>query len=219
VWGGMTCDLRGAASAGFTVKADGVVAPMGSSGAPPERVSHSAVWTPAGLIVWGGVANQRFLDSGAIYDPAHDSWHPITNVHAPAARGGHVAVWTGRRMLVWGGSGGDFVASTPLYDGGAYDPFTNSWTPLAAAGAPNPGPAAYPAWIGFWTGDHLGLLDPASLPAGPAFYDPLADSWSSMGATGGPEAGAAATVWTGSSLLVWGGVVSDAVTNAGFVAR
>ena len=52
----------------------------------------------------------------------------METIGAPAARGYHTAVWTGEEMLVWGGFGGDY-----LNDGGAYDPVSDSWRPIAAS--------------------------------------------------------------------------------------
>ena len=42
------------------------------------------------------------LATGARYDPATDTWQPMSTRDAPTAREDHVAVWTGRDLLVWG---------------------------------------------------------------------------------------------------------------------
>ncbi len=75
-------------------------------GAPTPRFGHSAVWTGAQVLVWGGV-NRTFTDDGGAYDPRRDRWTPI----APAPVEGpsrYPAVWTGDQdeglMLLWGGS-------------------------------------------------------------------------------------------------------------------
>jgi hypothetical protein len=85
------------------------------------------------MLIWGAS-----IDGGR-YSAAMDTWMPLSTVGAPSLRGRHTAVWTGTEMLVWGGccnhSGGD---APHFGDGGKYTPATNSWTPIATAGAPTP---------------------------------------------------------------------------------
>ncbi len=109
------------------------------------RYTPATTWTGRELLVWGGNALGAFpFDDGAAYDPAADRWRPLPA--APlAARSAAGSVWTGKQMLVWGGvgapapaGGGSPVdqvlqlstAMTPLNDGAAYDPTTDSWRPL-----------------------------------------------------------------------------------------
>jgi hypothetical protein len=99
------------------------------------RVGHSAAWTGAELLIWGGGPfGSRPLADGAAYDPATDRWRRLPP--APlAGRSGHAAVWTGTDMLVWGGRrpapGGR--SETALADGAAYRPATGGWRPIAPA--------------------------------------------------------------------------------------
>jgi hypothetical protein len=58
------------------------------------------VWTGSRMIVWGGYNG---YGTGGIYDPATDSWAPVSTTGAPSGRVYHTAVWTGSRMIVWGG--------------------------------------------------------------------------------------------------------------------
>ena len=171
--------------------------------APVPRAEHSAVWTGTEMIVWGG-KNNALLADGARYDPASDHWQPISSVGAPAVRSGHTAVWTGAVMIVWGGDGG---ALGSLNSGGRYDPATNSWVPTAAAGAPAARREHSAVWTGssmiVWGGYTSGT---ASLNSG-GRYDPTTDAWLPTGigtACPTPRRGHAA-VWTGSSMIVWGG--------------
>jgi hypothetical protein len=55
------------------------------------------------MLVWGG----SWLDTGAFYDPAGDTWSPPISVDAntPVGRVRHSTVWTGSEMIVWGGEG------------------------------------------------------------------------------------------------------------------
>jgi N-acetylneuraminic acid mutarotase len=110
--------------------------PISSQNGPGSRTAHTAVWTGSQMLVWGGRAlpSYTFLNSGAIYDLATDSWSPISLQGAPQARMYHAAVWTGREMVVWGG----MVNPTPLEvaTGGRYDPVSGIWTPTTLTGAP-----------------------------------------------------------------------------------
>ena len=66
------------------------------------RYGHTAVWTGSEMIVWGGVtpAQQPFeRQDGARYDPATDTWSPLSLVNAPSPRYYHTAVWTGAEMI------------------------------------------------------------------------------------------------------------------------
>ena len=67
------------------------------------RIFHSAVWTYAEMIVWGGGSEHQFYNDGGIYDPIKDTWKPLSLENAPPGRWCHAAVWTGSEMIVWGG--------------------------------------------------------------------------------------------------------------------
>ena len=57
------------------------------------------------MIVWGGarISMPTYLDTGARYNPATDSWTATGTSGAPAARSAPTSVWTGSEMIVWGG--------------------------------------------------------------------------------------------------------------------
>jgi hypothetical protein len=76
-----------------------------TANAPSARVNHTAVWTGAEMIVWGGSGSIDNFDSGGRYDPAIDNWRTISTNNAPNVRPGHTTVWTGTEMIVWGGLG------------------------------------------------------------------------------------------------------------------
>ena len=84
------------------------------------RDSHTAVWTGTEMIVWGGAFCYPCMDfnDGGRYDPATDSWAPISTADAPLARFYHTAVWTGGEMIVWGGHNNETGVS--LNTGGRY---------------------------------------------------------------------------------------------------
>lgn len=94
------------------------------------RTSHTAVWTGAQMITWGGgsgviTSEAPPLGDGAAYDPATDTWTLLPAEGAPAARQRHVAAWTGTEMLVWGGVRAKPYGRSipdPQADGGRYQP-------------------------------------------------------------------------------------------------
>jgi hypothetical protein len=50
------------------------------------------------MIVWGGATTAaRAFNSGALYNPAADTWAATSANGVPSARSGHTAVWTGPR--------------------------------------------------------------------------------------------------------------------------
>jgi N-acetylneuraminic acid mutarotase len=152
--------------------------PISRDGAPEPREDHVAIWTGTEMIVWGGVRREpprdddeaaspeddagddagkggvaqpdrRQLATGGRYDPATDTWTPITMSDAPDAREDGVVVWTGRDMLVWGGQSQD----VPMASGARYVAAADTWCPIAADGAP----AARRDHAGVWTGHALVL--------------------------------------------------------------
>jgi len=88
-------------------------------GALSARSHLEGVWTGTEMILWGGSPGAgSVLNTGARYDPATDTWYPMTTTGAPSGRAAHVSVWTGTQLIVFGGND----ASTPLNTGGRYTP-------------------------------------------------------------------------------------------------
>ena len=85
------------------------------------------------MIVWGGIGQTFFLRDGARYDPATDSWTPMSTNAAPSERNGHTAIWTGTELIVWGGGWGEIGLNS---DGRRYDPSTDTWTVMSSVNAP-----------------------------------------------------------------------------------
>lgn len=127
---------------------------VSAKGAPAPREDHSAVWTGTEMIVWGGVVRdadgeRHQLATGGRYDPATDTWRPLTLDEAPAPREDGVVVWTGRDLLVWGGQEND----VPLASGARYVAAADRWCSIAGDDAP----AARRDHAGVWTGRELVL--------------------------------------------------------------
>jgi hypothetical protein len=215
IWGG-TCGVRqdkacegGAAYSPSTDE----WASLGKGGLEPtSRKRHTALWTGAQMLVWGGEgAAGNALNDGGSYAVDTGAWSPIATSGAPSGRRYHSAIWTGTEMVIWGGDDRPAFFHA-LGDGGRYDPVTNHWRALATQGAPS---ARYLHTV-IWTGSEMivwGGLGCGSEDGGPplpcgdgARYNPLTDSWSSLSSTNAPQARAGhSTVWTGSEMIVWGG--------------
>ena len=177
---------------------------ISSINAPRPRRNHSAVWTGSLMLVWGGdLGNDTLLDSGGRYDPSWNFWTAISRGDAPEAREGHEAVWTGTEMIVWGGQG--------YNTGGRYDPALDRWIATPTLNAPSGRTGHTALWTGtemvVWGGDRpcQGCPD-TSLDTG-GRYDPLLDRWRPTSTTGAASARTGhVAAWTGSLMLVWGGV-------------
>jgi len=219
VWGGADFPSGNFNSPAFWKRDGGVYDPatdtwsaLPQSGSiPSARGSAAGVWDGARMIVWGGCSAPGILGDGAAYDLGTGVWVPIATANAPAARCVPAAVWTGARMIVWSGLG----ATEYRQDGAAYDPVTDTWTAISSAGAPASRYSASTAWTGAqmitWSGlaysPATGMVT-ESLDGG--VYDPGANVWSLMsGAQTPTRRYGGAGVWTGSSVIFWGGLSSS----------
>jgi hypothetical protein len=156
---------------------------------PPAPLTGPAAWTGDELIVVSG-------RSAAAFRPGR-GWRLLPRL--PESLKGASVVWDGDELLVVGGD-------TAPARGFAYSPAGNAWRALATADSGRRGAAAV------WTGARLLLWGGETSSAGRFLipphglaYDPKADSWSPL-----PQAPLRGRlnpvgVWTGRSLLVWGG--------------
>ena len=189
------------------------------NGSPPSpRSRHTAIWTGNEMIVWGGYYSDSttyYLNDGARYNSAADTWTAVVTNGAPSRRFSHAAVWTGSEMLVWGG----FVAGAYLTDGGRYNLASDSWTPIATNGAAS----ARSGHTVIWTGNEMIVWGGSSYIDGTNHYlsdgvryNPTTDTWSAVGTNGAPSGRSGhSAVWTGSEMLVWGGSSNGVWMNEG----
>jgi N-acetylneuraminic acid mutarotase len=206
----------------YDLASDTWSSPIGSGGGTPlsRRSQHSAVWTGAEMIVWGGIGSGNVRRSdGNRYDPATDVWSAPLGAGGgtpPAARSEHTAVWTGSEMIVWGGTN-----STPALvgDGKRYDPATDAWSAaLGGGGGTNPSPRALHSAI--WTGSEMIVWGGANASLTGLYtggrYSPALDTWTPTSSVGVPvERYSHTAVWTGTQMIVWGGSTSSATTATG----
>jgi N-acetylneuraminic acid mutarotase len=201
VWGGAYSN-----TGGRYIPATDSWTPTSTQGAPAGRGFHTAVWTGNEMIVWGG--SPAYVgpptNSGGRYDPATDSWSPIsTGAEVPTARYAHSSVWTGTIMIVWGGYNGS--AGGVTNSGGGYDPRTDTWGHTSLMGVPSA------RWhhTAVWTGSRMivwgGANGTGSFNTG-GNYDPATDTWTPTSTVGAPAPNSVHTaVWTGARMIVWGG--------------
>jgi hypothetical protein len=165
---------------------------------------YQAFWTGTDLLVWGGS-----VASSARFNPASDSWSPVSSENAPDPRRGANVLWTGKELLVWGGR-----ATEDYWDDGArYDPKTDRWAPMSRVGAPTPGPSSHALWIGqemiVWTStDRTVSVTPAVSSTRITIqgrYDPQTDVWTTSEASYEVDdfSYVNAALWSGTEVILW----------------
>jgi hypothetical protein len=234
VWGGEyrfhTDGRTGLSSGGRYDPATNAWTPTRTSGAPLARVDHSATWSGAELIVWGGGRgyfrcgdNEYARKSGGRYEPATNAWLPTAEPASLPARMQHAALWAGDRMVVWGGREVRFAYPTTA-PGVAYDPALDAWTDIASDGAPEGRALPAAVWSGtemlVWGGiGGYGWNDPSFAIDTGGRYDPQLDRWLPIPADGAPSARLDHTAtWSGDGMIVWGGTGADGAVTAGGAA-
>jgi hypothetical protein len=183
--------------------------PMEFSG----RYGHSAVWTGKEMLIFGGqswnVGIYTTLNSGALYNPATDSWKIISKVNAPSPRENALSVWTGSKFILWGGDSKFGSAENNyayFYDGFAYEPITDQWNKILdnsiLDNTSTDGSAV-------WTGKEMIIWN--SKKNGSAYagsrYNPMTNTWLPISDPGTLYLGKYnhVAVWTGEEMIIWGG--------------
>lgn len=197
--------------------------PTSTTNAPTGRIGHTAVWSGGDMIVWGGLANSFFTQTGRRYNPATDTWTTMTvTTGTPAGRAFHTAVMFAGRMLVWGGQVNSLACAG---DGAFYDPGSSTWQSVSVAGAP-PGPrmrhtavvVADPGAPGnfrmvIFGGMNFIAGSPANITGGGTYRQSQLD-WRPVTLSGAPSVRSFhAAVGIGGTVIVWGG--SDGATPLG----
>jgi N-acetylneuraminic acid mutarotase len=218
VWGGYGVSWVVVNTGGVFDPATDTWSATSTTDAPTRRAGHTAVWTGSRMVVWGGTDDVYFavrFNTGGLYDPAANTWTPMSTTNAPTARIYPTAVWTGSKMVVWGGSDGSWTNT-----GGVYDPATDTWTATSTTNAPTARFGHSAVWTGskmiVWGGvdGATGLVNTGGL------YDPATDSWTAMSTTNAPSGRETQTaIWSGTRMVVWGGLEgsSGTRTNTGGV--
>jgi serine/threonine protein kinase len=198
--------------------------PVSTENAPSPRFAHSAVWSGKEMLIWGGYTDSHNiyggghtdaqLNTGGRYDPATDSWRSISTNGAPSKRFNHVALWLGQEMVIWGGAN----ATDALNDGARYNPVSDTWTPISTNGAPSPRGQPLAVATGteiiIWGGCSRQPGNRVSYFTDGARYNPHTDRWMPLSTEGAPQGRySASAVWSGTEMLVWGGVDDAHASN------
>lgn len=101
--------------------------------APPvpggARDKISLVELSSKLCFWGGIEAGNFSNTGRCFDPALNTWSPITATGAPAMRARHATVISNSEMYIIGGdTGGAALNTVSRYNGVSW--FTLSTLPI-----------------------------------------------------------------------------------------
>jgi len=204
-----------------------------TSNSPTARRSHTATWTGSEMIVWGGyVTSSGNINTGGRYNPSTNIRNLVPNSISgtPSTRDGHTAVWTGTEVIIWGGyqdaqqTSYGFLSAGPTNTGSSYNPVTNSWNQTSISGAPIERYGHTAIWTGtkmlVWGGKILGSN---SFTKTGGLYNPASFTWSSLSSSN--ESGAPTprwqhtAVWTGTEMIVWGGLEDDGGTKTNSGAR
>jgi N-acetylneuraminic acid mutarotase len=206
VWGGYDYAHGNFNTGGrYTPDTDSWTATSTGTNVPEARWGHNAEWTGSEMIVWGGTNDMIYLNTGGRYNPKTDSWTATGVPNDVLGRYTHTAIWTGSEMIVWGGVDSTFNDSNT---GGRYNPSMDSWIATSLTNVPSPR-ASHTA---VWTDSEMIIWGGAEYPPGVDLntggrYQPITDSWTPTTTANAPEARDSHTaVWTGSEMMVWGGV-------------
>jgi len=191
--------------------------PTSTVNAPMARDEHTAVWTGTEMLIWGGWGISWATVGGA-YNPASDTWRTMATTNGPGGRIYHKAVWDGSRMLICGGWNGSNATVGPI-TGWRYTPASDSWSAMASD------PNVYECRFGIavWTGTEMfyrcgeymfcaGWTCPWYKSRTGGLYNPATNAWTALD---GYAANALndrtyfTAVWTGSAVLLWGGIGSS----------
>lgn len=185
--------------------------PMSTVNAP-NRYGNTAIWTGTEMIIWGGISsNVPFVvtNTGSKYNPSTDTWTTISSSNAPNATTYHTAVWTGTEMIVHGGFNNNTTKK--------YNPLSNTWTTLNHSGVTRFLHTAI--WTGtemiVWGGTNSINTPILGLNSG-GIYNVNTNSWTSTTVTEAPSLRVShSAVWTGTEMIIWGGINNDIATNTG----
>ena len=173
-----------------------------------------AVWTGTEIIFWSGLTG-----NGSRYNPSTGVWNILPVANSPSARYDYTMIWDGTHAVVWGGSNSS--GTGVLNTGALYDPATNLWTATNTTNAPSARQRHTAVWntannrMIIWGGSltsFSGEVNTGSL------FDPSTNTWTGATSVSGavPSARNSHTaIWTGTEMIVFGGVLNSTVLNTG----
>jgi N-acetylneuraminic acid mutarotase len=187
-----------------------------TKGAATPRALHTSLWTGNGMVIWGGLVDQKAEKAdvaGGVYYPSTDRWYPVKRTEV-GSRYFHTAIWDGQMMVAWGGV--DAATGTPTASGFRMDPSEDGWNEVSEKDSPS----ARSGHSAVWTGDQMivwgGTGEAEQFLNDGGFYNSAADTWKKMKPEGAPSPRAFhSAIWTGKKMLVWGGGDYETWLNTG----
>jgi N-acetylneuraminic acid mutarotase len=186
------------------------------------RYGHTATWTGAKMIVFGGCAQpgllrcREKLKDGFSFDPVTKSFSPIPEALIDG-RLYHSAIWTGTDLIIWGGQK-DFNAA---HNDGAIlhlDGEQSKWTEISAILPQGEASGRYHHQAS-WTGSSMlvygGEATSGNMIASTLSFryledEPTQQSWSLVDTKAVPIARKGhAQAWLDGYLVIWGGYGDD----------
>ena len=219
VWGGVDAEGYPVGGGGrYDPEAD-AWSPISEQGAPSTRRSPLVLWLGDRMLVAGGVelvgdAAVTVFDAHS-YDPVGDSWEAVPYPDEVPLSSGVPAVWTGDELLVMPL---EIDSGPPATEVLRFRPGDTEWRTGDTCGAPASffGSAVWTgtemiAWGGIvFNGRGDGYSDEGGL------YDPVADHWRQTSSELAPPGRwVHAAIWTGTEMIVWGGLDDDGVRDDG----
>jgi N-acetylneuraminic acid mutarotase len=129
-------------------------------------------------------------------------------------------VWTGKEMIIWGGCN----ATKGLGDGGRYSSARDAWRTVNSDGAPSARLGHVAVWTGkemiVWGGTTRETDEQSVCFENGARYNPETDTWRPISTISAPK-GRVSTfaVWTGTEMVIWGGVNDTQASGTGDPSR
>lgn len=166
-----------------------------------DHITAATIWTGSKWLLYSGDAIiGGYATDGAIFDPALNSWTPISTVGAPVARNEINFLWTGTKGLLWGGHNGAHLAN-----GGIYDLASDTWTSISTTNQPSVRCRHRSVWTGtemfVWGGETSGAVPVSD----GKLYHPGSNTWRNVSASPLTARRDYNCFWTGSEVLLWGG--------------
>lgn len=169
------------------------------------RTKHLAAWVDGSFLVWGGSGPEGPLADGAVYDLDDRTWTRLDSPPDFEPRASPIGVAGGNNVLVTGGL-------TPTTSGNAqavlFDSAERVWQRI------DPSPIGLELGWGFWTGEQFVLIGAESDSGAErgrmsvVIYSVGERRWTVGTPMPGSVRAGASAVWTGTELVIWGGVTS-----------
>ncbi len=225
VWGGKDAAAAAMATGGIYNPSADTWSAVATLNAPSARFAHRAVWAFTGtdtptekskmVILAGEGTSPQYKTDGGIYDLAAHTWAVSGGgIAFPTGRRNPVVWWDGHYVGMWGGRDAGPLTTGRLFDAAAGTSVAMTLRTGSPVGFTN----------GVWTGKYVVFLDvagevgttssacPVTASDRAAKFDPftgVGGTWSTVSTTSIPVCRVGGSyVWTGSKLLVYGGVNS-----------